>query len=101
MIRSETLLPQLVQLSSFLGFYTVIEYLFCRPAFISTLTPLEILVLLLISFLNLIPAGIFSFLVSSLLPQRLVSGYNEKKLLALPLRKIKQKVAVLYTTYND
>src|ERR1700730_293938 len=101
MIRIESLHPQLVQLGSFLGFYGVIEFLFWRSAFMNNLTPLELFVLLLISFLNLIPAGIFSFLVSSLLPSKLCSSYNEQQLFSVPHRHTDQRVAVLYTTFND
>lgn len=100
-MRTDSFLPQLVQIVCFLSFYATVEYLFWRPVFVSVLSPLEILVLVLISFLNLIPAGIFSFLVSSLLPERISSSYNETNLATLPVKRFSQKVAVLYTTYND
>jgi len=101
MVRHYSFLPQLLQIISFLSFYFTVEYLFWRPALVTTLSPLEIIVLLLISFLNLIPAGIFSFLIASLLPKSLSSSYNESSFAALPLKKVSQKVAVLYTTFND
>ncbi len=93
--------PQIVQLGSFLGFYLGVEYLFWTRMPIAQLTLVELFVLFLISFLNLIPAGIFSFMITSLLPNKLVSSYNEVNISSLPPQKSRQRIAMLYTTYND
>src|SRR5579872_2278995 len=93
--------PQFVQLGSFLGFYFVVEAMFWTRMPIAQLTSVELFVLLLISFLNLIPAGIFSFMITSLLPLKLVSPYNEKNILSMPVQRKSRRVALLYTTYND
>jgi Glycosyl transferase family group 2 len=92
---------QIIQIGSFVGFYLGVEILFWTRLPLGQLSMVELLVLLLITFLNLIPAGIFSFMITSLLPSRLVSPYNEMNLTALPVHKSRKRVAVLYTTYND
>jgi cellulose synthase/poly-beta-1,6-N-acetylglucosamine synthase-like glycosyltransferase len=92
---------QLIQVGSFVGFYLGVELLFWTRMPLSHLSFVELFVLLLISFLNFIPAGIFSFMVTSLIPQRLASVYNEANLRALPIQKVNGRIAVLYTTYND
>ena len=65
-------IPQFIQIGSFAGFYLFVESL--NPwthVHLFQLASLEIIVLLLISFLNLIPAGIFSLMITSLLPVKL------------------------------
>jgi len=92
---------QFIQLGSFFGFYLTVEAIFWTRMPIAEITSVELFVLLLISFLNLIPAGIFSFMITSLLPRQLASRYNEENLLAMPVQRKSRRVALLYTTYND
>lgn len=92
---------QFIQLGSFAGFYLGIELIFWTRMPIFHLSAIELFVLLLITFLNLIPAGIFSFMITSLLPASLSSPYNEATISRLPKRAFGSRTAVLYTTYND
>jgi hypothetical protein len=89
----------LILLSSFFGFYFTVEYLFLGGK--AALNIEDILVFSLLSFLNLIPAGLFAFAVVSLLPARWRSNYDEEHLLKnFPVGR-PPRVAVVYTTYND
>jgi Glycosyl transferase family group 2 len=92
---------QAIQLGSFLGFYLGVEAVFWTRMPVAQLSLVELFVLVLISFLNLIPAGIFSFMVTSLLPARLASTYNETNIFELPIKSTRRRTALLYTTYND
>lgn len=58
-------------------------------------------IILLISFLNIAPAGIFAFSIVSVLPERLCSSYNEKRVLRYTPLRTSTRTAILYTTYND
>jgi len=40
-------------------------------------------------------------MITSLLPARLTSPYNEKNILNLPIKNTRKRIASLYTTYND
>jgi hypothetical protein len=91
-------LSQILLISSFAGFYLVVESLFLSQG--SILGIYGIIAVIFISFLNLIPAGIFSFALVSLLPKKLVSN-AEEKLMNSPSRFPVPNVAVLYTSYND
>jgi cellulose synthase/poly-beta-1,6-N-acetylglucosamine synthase-like glycosyltransferase len=91
--------PQFLLLGFFATFYLIIEMILWSRFPLSD--SIGTAVLLLISFLNIIPAGIFAFTVSSLLSYRWWSDLDEKNLLRKPPAMGEQRTAVLYTTYND
>lgn len=98
MLGNEFRFSRLLLVLVFLGFYGTIEYLFWAQAV--QLNYLGIIAEILISFLNLIPAGILAFTIVSLLPKSL--GFNlEEELLKSTTKVGNPKVAVLYTSYND
>ncbi|MGI0090166.1 MAG: glycosyltransferase family 2 protein [Nitrososphaerales archaeon] len=88
-------------LTSFVGFYSVVELLlFANRDFFGTNFIGNNLIMLLVSFLNLVPSGLFAFSIVSALPEKIVSESLEETLLAKP-RMTTTRFAVLYTTYND
>jgi hypothetical protein len=98
-------LPLLILLLSFTAFYVGVELLLIAnrqilgpEGFANTFE------LLLISFLNLGPAGISAFAIVSILPKSFVSRHNEDALISSYSANTiisKPRVASLYTTYND
>ena len=87
--------------TSFAVFYAAVEFLFWRDFSLSNSGILGLFVLVLISFLNLVPAGVFAFGVVSLLPEKYSSKYNEKGLLESSPSHSNARLALLLTTYND
>src|SRR5579875_1373977 len=97
--------PLLILVASFSGFYSLIELLLIanRDIFGSAGWT-NAAIILLFSFLNIAPAGIFAFAIVSVLPQRLCSSFNDESLMMAHRRPLDSKglrVAILYTTYND
>lgn len=98
--RRRAVLPQALLIFLFLAFYLPIEFVFWQR--LHTFGAVDVLVTVLISFLNLIPAGIFSFSVMALLPDRFSARTDEAVQLERPGQiASRSRVAVLYTTYND
>jgi cellulose synthase/poly-beta-1,6-N-acetylglucosamine synthase-like glycosyltransferase len=100
MERKRIFRPQILLVLLFLGFYFVLEYLLVSKIPFFRLPMQDYVMIGIISFLNLIPAGVFSFAMISLLPPR-YSEINEDTLLARPPPPSRPRVAVLYATYND
>jgi hypothetical protein len=100
-VRKESLIAPAILVASFAGFYSVAESLFWSRVPIFSVGALTLVVIVVISFLNLIPAGIFAFTLVSMLPRSLQSRYNEKELVASSDLRLVPRIAVLYTTYND
>ena len=89
-------------MASFALFYLTIELLLFanREVFGPNVIGNDI-IFALISFLNIVPSGIFAFAVVSALHEDETSELSETRLLAKrPVFK-SPRVAVLYTTYND
>ncbi len=93
--------PQILLILLFVGYYGVVEYLLISKISLTALVQGDYLVIAIVSFLNLIPAGIFSFSLISLLPHRYSSAVNEDSILAQPANRSRPRVAILYATYND
>jgi cellulose synthase/poly-beta-1,6-N-acetylglucosamine synthase-like glycosyltransferase len=93
--------PQLLLIVLFFGFYLIVEYLLISRMPLQSLTDQDYAVIIIISFLNLIPAGVFSFAIISVLPRGLGSYVDEDYLLAQPAPQYRPRIAVLYATYND
>jgi len=92
----------LVLVSSFTAFYATIEvFLFANRNIFGTTGIGNDAVMLLISFLNVAPAGLFAFSVVSALPPRVCSQYNEESVMRFAPLRLKARVALLYTTFND
>lgn len=96
----------LMLILSFSVFYVLIEVLLAANRQI--LGPQNIantFELVLLSFLNLAPAGVFAFAIVSVLPKRFVSSNTDENLISMVTPSSSQKgrfrVASLYTTYND
>ena len=101
-MRFNSRLPLLILILSFSAFYAMIELLLLANR--SVFGPENVantIEILLVSFLNLAPAGIFAFTIVSILPQRLVSKYNDQVLMLQKALQKDPKIAILYTTYND
>lgn len=101
--QSNSRLPLLLLISSFSAFYITVELLLIlnRDIF-GTQGILNTIELVLLSFLNLVPSGIFAFAIVSALPRVMVSTLNDETLIASQHLIVgKLKVASLYTTYND
>lgn len=100
--RRDSVPSFLVFTLSFAVFYIMIEeLLFANRSLFGSAGMGNTLVMILISFLNIAPAGIFAFSVVSVLPNRLCSKYNERRLLTYAPLKSSPRTAVLYTTFND
>lgn len=97
----QTRTPQILLIFLFIGYYSTVEYLLISSIPSSILAQGDFAVLGIISFLNFIPAGIFSFAIVSLLPQKYCSSTNEHNILAQAPIINSPRVAILYTTYND
>lgn len=93
--------PQIVLVGSFAAFYALVEKLFLQPTLPTD--PFDLGMVLIISFLNLIPAGIFAFTVTSFVPRGWGSTFNEDELLRVGSSPggARPRIAVLYATYND
>ncbi|MHB8568526.1 MAG: glycosyltransferase family 2 protein [Nitrososphaerales archaeon] len=100
--KRDTLPSFTILVASFLAFYTVIEgLLFSNRNLFGVAGIGNDFVMLLISFLNIAPAGIFAFSVVSAIPERLCSNYNETNVISYAPIRSSARTALLYTTYND
>jgi hypothetical protein len=88
---------------SFLAFYGTVEILLIANRGIFGPEGLtNTFELILISFLNLTPAGIFAFAVVSILPKRFVSKFTDEALMQeASITTREPRIAALYTTFND
>ena len=101
MNRNKHRTPQILLTVFFAGYFFIVEYLLISKLSISSLTVFDYAVIAVISFLNLIPAGIFAFAVTSVLPIGSSTGSDEEFLVASSASNFKPRIAVLYATYND
>lgn len=99
MSKIDSFISNFLLIASFASFYLLVEYFFWSQAQFSNLA--GVAVVIIISFLNLIPAGIFAFAIVSVLPRRLGSSFEEMRLLEKPPLEAKPRIALLYSTYND
>jgi cellulose synthase/poly-beta-1,6-N-acetylglucosamine synthase-like glycosyltransferase len=92
-----------VLIISFAAFYLTVEgLLIANRGIFSHQLAANISELVLISFLNLTPAGIFAFAIVSVLPKRIVSKVSDDTIIAKPPKTSGEiRVASLYATYND
>ncbi|MDG6922484.1 MAG: glycosyltransferase, partial [Nitrososphaerota archaeon] len=101
MIRKQQRTPQFLLIAFFAIYYCIVEYLLVSNISLTSLSELDFIVIAIISFLNLIPAGIFALAMVSILPREFSSSINEENLLAHSPPIFRPRVAVLYATYND
>jgi cellulose synthase/poly-beta-1,6-N-acetylglucosamine synthase-like glycosyltransferase len=101
-LKVSTRISRLSLVAAFFSFYVTVELLlFANRRIFGPNVFGNDLVFILISFLNIVPAGMFAFAVVSALPLVNDPEHSEASILLKPAALKKPRVAVLYATYND